>query len=116
MRLTLLSLSLGGSWGSIAEGLGGAGEGTLGFSILDTSAFDVCLSATSFSAGGEGRTTSSAFFLDGAFDVLLPDFEMTATLVPGTTVSPSLATNYQNNNYQHCLFVNLFIFRRNLGK
>lgn len=75
--------------------MGGEGEGALGFSALEASALDFFFSATSFSAGGEGRTTSSDFFVDGAFDILLPDFEMTATLVPGTTVSPSLATNYK---------------------
>jgi hypothetical protein len=31
-KLTLLSLSLGGSWGSVAERLGGGVAGVLGFS------------------------------------------------------------------------------------
>ena len=37
MVLTLLSLSLGGSWGSVAERLGGGGDGALGFTLVGVS-------------------------------------------------------------------------------
>lgn len=97
MSLTLLSLSFGGSWGSEAEGLGG-GEGTLGLSLGSAvPALGICFSTVSFSAGaGAGSDTALlGGFSEGATCVTPSlDFEMIAILVPGSTVSPSLATNW----------------------
>ena len=97
VRLTLLSLSLGGSRGSEAEVLGGAGEDAFGFSLIGASALSVSFSIFFSFAGGDGCGASlSAFSSDGATCVSLEaDFDITATLVPGVTVSPSLATNCQ---------------------
>lgn len=93
--LTLLSLSFGGSWGSVAEGLEGGTEGDLGFSLGGVvSALGICFSTFSFSAGAGSDAALLGAFSDGATCVTpSPDFEMIAILVPGSTVSPSLATN-----------------------
>lgn len=94
---TLLSLSFGGSCGSEAEGLEVGGESILGLSLGSVaSALGICLSKTSFSAGaGEiADATLLGGFSDGATGVGPSlDFEIIATLVPGSTVSPSLAKN-----------------------
>lgn len=97
MRLTRLSLSFGGSWGSEAELLGGGVHVTLGFSDMGAvSALGFGISSTFFAAGGGGEATLSDSFSDGATWVTPSlDFEMIATFVPGSTVSPSLATNYK---------------------
>lgn len=94
MTFTRLSLSLGGSRGSEAAALGCAGEGASGFSLMEGATLGF---SASFSAGGDGLGASlPAFSSDGATCVILAaDFEITATLVPGVTVSPSLATNCQ---------------------
>lgn len=95
MTLTRLSLSLGGSWGSEAALLGGGGgEAGLGFSVTGAvSTFAFGFSST-FSAGGGGwEAASSDAFFGGAAPSA--DFEIIATFVPGSTVSPSFATNYQ---------------------
>lgn len=96
MILTLLSLSLGGSWGSLAEGLGGGREGALGFSLLGgVSALGFSVS-TFFDFAGEGSEAALlGLSSDGATWVTPPDFEMTAILEPGSTVSPTLATSWK---------------------
>lgn len=95
MMLTLLSLSLGGSTGSVAEGLGGGGAGALGFSLGGgVSDLGFGLSTASFSVGEGSGDALLGIFSDGATCVTpSPDFEITAILVPGSTTSPSLATN-----------------------
>lgn len=103
-RLTLLSLSLGGSWGSVTEGLGRGGEGALGLgevSVLglgrEVSSLGFSLSAFFFSADGLEAALLGTFSDGATCDTPSPDFEITAILVPGSTVSPSLATNYRKN-------------------
>ena len=94
-ELTRLSLSLGGSWGSV--GLGGDG-GPLAFGGGDDSFFasligagsalGVCFSTVSFSLEGNGCS-------DGATCAAAStDLEITATLTPGSTLSPSFAKSY----------------------
>lgn len=76
-------------------GGGGRGDAALGFSLtgLCTALF-FSISESVFGLGGDGSgVASSDFFSDGA-TWASPDLEMTATFVPGSTVSPSLATNY----------------------
>lgn len=108
--LTLLSLSFGGSWGSMAEVLEGGGEGALGASLgNEISALGICLS-TSFSAGAGFDSVSLDVFSDGDTCVApSADFEMIAIFVPGSTVSPSLATNcktYMGNiRYSQTTFI-----------
>ena len=51
-RLTRLSLSLGGSWGSKGEVFAGKGEDALGFSLAGISPLGICLSI--FSTAGVG--------------------------------------------------------------
>lgn len=97
MMLTLLSLSLGGSWGSVAEDLGGGGgDGALGFSLGGgVSILGFCSSTFSSLLDGT-EVTLLEVSSDGATCVTpSPDFEMMAILVPGSTVSPSLATNLE---------------------
>lgn len=102
---TLLSLSLGGSWGSEAEGLeeGGGAENALGFSLgseVSSLTWGGCFSTvTSFSAFGGSEGALLGVFSDGATWLVAPspDFEMTAIFTPGSTVSPSLATNCKNS-------------------
>lgn len=103
-RPTRLSLSLGGSCGSVADRLGGGGGGGLGafgFSGAGAaSALGFRFSST-FSAGGGGGAAFSPALSDGATCVApSPDLEITAILVPGSTVSPSLATNYNSSGKQ----------------
>lgn len=100
--LTLLSLSLGGSWGSVAEGLLRGGEGALG--VGEVSALDLGREVSSL-----GFSLTVSFFSADVLESALlgacsdgatcatpsPDFEIIAILVPGSTVSPSLATNYR---------------------
>lgn len=78
-------------------GGGGEGDGALGFSLtgLCTALF-FSISESFFGLGGDDSgVTSSDFFSDGAtWATPSPDLDMTATFVPGSTVSPSLATNY----------------------
>lgn len=99
-RVMRLSLSLGGSTGSEADCLGGGDGGTFGFPITGAvSGLDFLFSFLISAAGGGLGAASSNFFLDEATWVTLsPDFEMTAILVPGSTTSPSFATNYQQLN------------------
>lgn len=96
MELTRLSLSLGGSWGSV--GLGGEGGGALALGGGDgpffaslteaVSALEVCFSTLSSFLEGAGCS-------DGATcGAPSPDLEMAAILTPGSTVSPSFANNY----------------------
>ena len=97
-RLTLLSLSLGGSIGSVAVRFGGDGEEALGFSTAgEASTLAFGLSSFTVSAGGDGLEAAfSDFFSVGAAGATPSvDFEMTAIFVPGSTVSPSLATYWQ---------------------
>lgn len=92
MRLTRLSLSLGGSWGSEGEALGGGRDGVFGFSLMGASTFGICLLIFSFLAGDV--VSLPTFSSDGATWVSAgADLEITATFVPGVTVSPSLAMN-----------------------
>lgn len=97
IKLTRLSLSFGGSWGSIAECLG-VDEDCLGFSVIEViSTLGVCLSSSVFSTGWDGwEAVFPDIFSDGAtWATPSSDFEITAILVPGSTVSPSLATNWK---------------------
>lgn len=95
--LTLLSLSLGGSWGSEGE-VFADGEGGLGLSLGATSS-DLGFSwvgALAFAFSSSGFSFFAATLLlvggsDGATWVWSPDFDMIAILVPGSTVSPTLA-------------------------
>lgn len=88
---------MGGSWGSVAERLGGGGDGALGFSLTGVSTLGFSFSFSIFSAGAVWEAACSDVFSDGATWVTpSADFEITATLVPGSTVSPSLATNCQH--------------------
>lgn len=97
IKLTRLSLSFGGSWGSVGLGgggspldLGGGGDGSFFASLIGAVSG---LGATcSFSLEGDGWL---AGFSDGAaFGAPSPDLEMAATLMPGSTVSPSFAKSY----------------------
>lgn len=91
--LTRLSLSFGGSWGSVAEGLGEGGGLPLGFS---TTGVGFSFFSSTGGVGGEAGF-SDGFSSEGATCVTpSPDFDIIATLVPGSTVSPSLATNYEH--------------------
>lgn len=95
-RLTRLSLSLGGSWGSDGEVLGVGREGAFGFSLTGVSTCGTCVSIF-FSTGIAGGVSLLTVSSDGATWVSVgADLEITATLVPGVTVSPSLAVNYQS--------------------
>ena len=82
----------------MAEGLEGDAVGALVF-FLGTSlgggvsSLASCMSTT-FSAGAGSEVTLLGVFSDGAtWGKPSADFEMTAIIVPGSTVSPSLATN-----------------------
>ena len=96
--LTLLSLSLRGSWGSFSDGLEGCAsvtedgrDGALGRegSALESSSVTFFFSTEDGSGAGLLVT-----FSDGAtWATPSPDFEITATLVPGWTTSPSFATS-----------------------
>lgn len=92
--LTRLSLSLGGNCGSAAEGLAGGVRLPLGFSatgVVSVLGIDFFFFAAE---GGGGAIFLGVFSSDGAPCVThSPDFEMIATLVPGSTVSPSFAIN-----------------------
>lgn len=101
IQLTLLSLSFGGSWGSMGLGGGegafaagsGADAGALLLSLVEeVFAVGVCAFSLSFSA--EMGVSGTAFSGEADCVTASADFEMTAILVPGSTVSPSLATNY----------------------
>lgn len=86
--------------GSEADCLGGCDEGAFCFSMAgDVSALDLCFSLLVSAVGGGLGAALSAFFSDEA-DWVTPstDFEMIAILVPGSTTSPSFATNYKQLN------------------
>lgn len=75
----------------------GGGGGPFGFDTAGlVSALGDGFSFFSSAAGaGEEGGFSDGFSSEGATWVApSPDFEIIATLVPGSTVSPSLATNY----------------------
>jgi hypothetical protein len=94
-RLTRLSLSFGGSWGSEEEDFSG-GVVNFGSCFLTGSTFGDFSSVLSFSSGGRGvsfQEVSSGGETWASFGTA--DLDMTATLVPGVTVSPSLAMNYR---------------------
>lgn len=97
MKLTLLSLSLGGSWGSFTGDLGGCAvtDGALGFSLEGGGgAFGVSSVTFGFSTLDGSGVDLVGSFSDGATCVTpSPDFEITATLLPGWTTSPSFATS-----------------------
>lgn len=95
-KLTRLSLSFGGSWGSVAERLGGGGEAStfgFGFSTLVSAGDSTLAFGGSAFFSPAGGSAFSEGFSDGATWEAPSDFEMIAILVPGSTVSPSLATN-----------------------
>ena len=86
---------MGGSWGSEGEDFVNAGEGAFGFSLgaessdmgfswRDALAFILDSSVFSFLLVGDS---------DGATCAWSADLKMIATLVPGSTVSPTLATS-----------------------
>lgn len=89
--LTLLSLSFGGNCGSEAEGLGDGEEDTFGASFGGW-ASGVGAGLSTLAGAGSGAACS-----DGATWVVTPspDFDIIATFVPGSTVSPSLTTNWK---------------------
>lgn len=106
-KFTRLSLSLGGSTGSV--GLGGGGSPLDLGCGGDGSFFASFTGAVSAFGGGVGDGWLTAFsdgaaFSEGAaFGAPSPDFEMAATLMPGSTVSPSLAKSYyqvHSNQYK----------------
>lgn len=93
--LTRLSLSLGGSWGSVGE-LNVAGGG-LGFSLAGwVSTLGAFFSSLTFWVGW--GAAFSGVVSDGATWVASADLEMIAILLPGSTVSPSLARNCKQLN------------------
>jgi hypothetical protein len=59
-KLTLLSLSLGGSWGSVAERLGGGGAGVLGFTGTGLASTFGFIFSSSFISGAD--CLGAAFF------------------------------------------------------
>ncbi|BAS88992.1 Os04g0394250 [Oryza sativa Japonica Group] len=85
---TCRSRSFGGSCGSVGEVLGGRG-------ILGGSAFGDFSSNFGFVSSAFGGVSFGVESSDGATCVSAgaADFDMIATLVPGVTVSPSLAMN-----------------------
>lgn len=101
---TLLSRSLGGSWGSLGDApeTGGGGGGALDFSFGGE--------VSTFGEGGGSATgfgfssffsglVSSGFFSESSTWVAAPlDLEITAILKPGSTVSPSFATICQKRD------------------
>uniref|UniRef100_J3LXC2 Uncharacterized protein n=1 Tax=Oryza brachyantha TaxID=4533 RepID=J3LXC2_ORYBR len=90
---TCKSLSFGGSCGSVGEVFGGRG---LGACILGGSTFgDFSSTFGFFSSALGGGVSFGVASSDGATCVSVgaADFDMIATLVPGVTVSPSLAIN-----------------------
>lgn len=93
-RLTRLSLSFGGSRGSEGEDFSG-GMVNFGSCFLTGSTFGDFSSTLFFSAGGGGGVSfweaSSGGETWASFGIA--DLDMTATFVPGVTVSPSLAMN-----------------------
>lgn len=91
--LTRLSLSFGGSWGS-EEDFSGAVVCFVSC-VLMGSTFGGFSSTLIFSEGGGGGVSFWGVSSDGATwdSVGAADFDMTATFVPGVTVSPSLAMN-----------------------
>jgi hypothetical protein len=93
--LTRRSRSFGGSCGSEGDVFGGAVLG-LGASFFGGSTFGALSSAFGFSTLGRDDSFGVASS-DGATCVSAgwADFDMIATLVPGVTVSPSLAMNYK---------------------
>jgi hypothetical protein len=93
--LTLRSRSFGGSCGSVGEVLGGRG-------ILGGSAFGDFSSNFGFVSSAFGGVSFGVESSDGATCVSAgaADFDMIATLVPGVTVSPSLAMNWKPRHDQ----------------
>jgi len=79
---------LGGSWGSVAERLGGGGAGVLGFTGTGLASTFGFIFSSSFISGAD---CFDVFSEGAAWATPSPDFEITAILVPGSTVSPSLA-------------------------
>lgn len=98
--LTLLSLSLGGSWGSDGESFEDGGEGALGLSLGAESSnlgFSWAgLLAFAFSSGFSFLVASALLVgdSDGATCAWSLDFEIVAILAPGSTVSPTLAKSW----------------------
>lgn len=55
----------------------------------------VCMEST---GGGSWASSSDSSSDELTLVTPSPDLEITATLIPGSTTSPSLATNYQQSN------------------
>lgn len=97
--LTRLSLSLGGSCGSLGEL---CGAGAFGFSVLVVSTLGAFFSSGSLTFWvGLGAGFSGAVSDGATWVVASADLEMIAILWPGSTVSPSLARSYRSLNRSH---------------
>lgn len=90
--LTRLSLSLGGSCGSVGECRGG--EGALDFSAIGAASTLVAFVSCLIFWVGWGAGFSDTLSDGATWVVASADLEIIATLLPGSTVSPSLARSW----------------------